>query len=89
MGHPRYADEEISRRGKEWYDRYLRGKVEEGNRGKALIIDIETGEYEIDDDGLAATHRALAKHPDAALYGMRIGYPAYAKLGGSWRRNTP
>jgi hypothetical protein len=49
---------------------------------KALVIDIETGEYEIDDDGLAAAHRARAKHPDAALYAMRIGYPAYAKIGG-------
>lgn len=86
MGHPRYTNQEISQRGRELYERSLRAKVErEENIGKALIIDIETGDYEIDDDGLTATHRALAKRPGAALYGMRIGYPTYAKVGGGWR----
>jgi hypothetical protein len=84
MGHPRYRKEEIVRRGQEWYEKQIRAQVEPGNEGKALVIDIETGEYEMDDDGLAAAHRAHAKHPDAALYAMRIGYPAYAKIGGGW-----
>jgi hypothetical protein len=84
VGHPRYSNEEIVRRGQEWYAKELRDKVEEGNIGKALVIDIETGEYEIDEDGLAAGRRALAKHPGAALYAMKIGYPAYAKIGGGW-----
>lgn len=88
MAHPRYTNQEISQRGKEWYERAIRDQLGSDQDGKALIIDIETGEYEIDDDGLAATRRALAKHPGAALYGMRIGYPSYAKLGGSWRRPT-
>jgi hypothetical protein len=84
MGHPRYSKEEIVRRGEELYQRDIRPKVEKGNRGKILIIDIETGDYELDDDQLAAAHRALAKHPGAALYGMRIGYPSLAKIGGGW-----
>ena len=84
MAHPRYTKEEIAQRGKEWYEREIRPKVEEGNTGRILIIDIETGDYEIDDDQLAAAHRALAKHPGAALYGMRIGYPALGKIGGRW-----
>jgi hypothetical protein len=84
MGHPRYTKEEISRRGREWYERAIRAKVESGNAGKILIIDIETGEYEVDEDQLAAAHRALAKHPGAALYGLRIGYPTLAKAGGGW-----
>ena len=84
MGHPRYSDDEIAERGEEWYERKIRHEIGEDNMGKALIIDIETGEYELDDDSLAATHRALAKHPGAALYGMRVGYPAMARIGGSW-----
>ena len=85
MGHSRYPKEEIVRRGEEWYELESRGKIDEAsNKGKVLVIDIETGEYEIDDDGLAAARRARAKHPDAALYAMRIGYPAYAKIGGGW-----
>jgi predicted aspartyl protease len=58
MGHPRYSKDEIVRRGKEWYEREIRAKVEEGNKGKILVIDIETGEYEMDDDHLAANQRA-------------------------------
>ena len=83
MGHPRYSTEEIVRRGEELYEDGIRAKVEQGNTGKILVIDIETGDYEIDDDHLQATRRALAKHPGAPLYGMRIGYPALGKIG-SW-----
>jgi hypothetical protein len=83
MGHPRYPKEEIARRGEEWYQKGIRAQVEAGNRGKILVIDIETGHYEIDTDELAAARRALAKHPGAALYGMRVGYPAMHKIG-SW-----
>jgi len=83
-GHPRYTSDEIALRGQEWYDREIRAKVEPGNKGRMVAIDIETGEYEIDDDRLAAAHRALAKHPDAALYGVRVGYPTAGKIGGSW-----
>ena len=43
---------------------------------------IETGDDEIDADDLAATKRALAKRPDAVLYGVRIGYPTAYRLGG-------
>jgi hypothetical protein len=88
MPHPRYAKEEIVRRGKEWYEREIRSKVEEGNEGKALVIDIETGHYELDEDGRLAARRALERHPGAALYLMRIGYPAYAKIGGGWGTAT-
>jgi hypothetical protein len=85
MGHPRFSTEEIVQRGQELYDQQIRDKVEKAETiGKILVVDIETGEYEIDEDHLAATHRALAKHPDAALYSVRIGYPALASIGGGW-----
>ena len=84
MGHPRYSTEEIVRRGEELYEDGIRAKVEQGNTGKILVIDIETGDYEIDDDHLQATRRALAKHPGAALYSLRIGYPSLGKIGGGW-----
>ena len=80
MGHPRYSTEEIGRRGQELYDQQIRPVVEEeGNIGKILAVDIETGEYEIDENHMTAIHRALAKHPDAALYSLRIGFPTLAE----------
>jgi len=84
MPHPRLSDAEIDRRGQEMYEQYIRGKVETAeNIGKQIVIDVETGDYEIDSDGLAASRRLLAKHPDAALFGARIGYDAVYTLGGA------
>ena len=90
MSEPHYSVHETVQRGKELYEREIRARInEEAERGKYLIIDVDTGEYELDDDSLAATHRALAKHPGAALYGMRVGFPALGKIGGSWGFRKP
>jgi hypothetical protein len=40
--------EEIAARGEAIYDRDIRHKVEGTHDGKFLVLDIETGEYEID-----------------------------------------
>ena len=81
MSHCGYTTEEISKRGQLLYDQKIRDKVEAGNRGRFLVVDITTGEYEIDDTDLAASDRAIDKNPDAVLYGVRIGYPAAYRLG--------
>lgn len=73
MPHPRFSNEEIVRRGEEIYASQLRDQFEELYQDKIVIINIENGEYEIDDDALTASKRALAKHPGAAIYGLRVG----------------
>ncbi len=55
----------------------------EENIGKIISIDIETGEYEIDADPIVTGRRLQAKHPDAAIYGKRIGYNAVFAIGGT------
>lgn len=86
-----YTVEEISRRGKELYERRIRADVESGHAGKFLVVDVTTGEYEVADDDMTASDRAMEKNPDAVLYGIRIGEPAAYRLGGahppsgSWR----
>lgn len=82
MPYANYTPEEVEARGEALYEQQIRASVEAKNRGKFLVIDIETGEYEIDQDDLKATKRALAKRPDAVLYGLRIGYPTAYRLGG-------
>jgi hypothetical protein len=84
MGHPRYTKEELGRRGRELYECTVLPQIGEGNRGKIVVMDVETGEWEIGDDNLELAHRMLAKRPDAALYAMRVGFPAVVKIGGSW-----
>ena len=88
MPHLRFSSAEIVQRGQALYDERIRGKVEASHQGKFLAVDIETGEYEIDVDELAALKRAKAKHPDAALYLLRIGSSTAYRLGGQ-RLVTP
>lgn len=82
MPYPNHSPEEVELRGEEIYEQQIRRNVEAGNKGKFVVIDIETGEYEVDEDDLQATKRALAKRPEAVLYGVRIGYPTAYTLGG-------
>jgi len=89
MPHSRFSGEEIARRGDDIYEQVLRAKIEtEENIGKIVSIDIETGDYEIDDDPLVTGRRLQAKHPDAAIFGKRIGYNAVYAIGGSIYRTT-
>lgn len=81
MGHPRFSKDEIVDRGNEIYQQQLRDKLEPDNKGKFLVIDIETGDYEMDDDDVLAYKRAMNKHPDGARFGMRIGYRVSGTIG--------
>ncbi len=76
-----YSAAEIAARGRQVYEEQLRGKLEPQFVGKFLVIDIETGEYEIDDDGEAASLRAYKKKPKGIRYGMRIGHRSWGRIG--------
>ena len=76
MPHSRYSSEEIVRRGEQLYDQQIRAHVEPQHRGRIIVINIETGDYEIDNSTLPAARRAQANDPDAALYSKRIGFDA-------------
>ena len=82
MPYANYSREKVESRGGQIYEQQIRPLVEAGNKGKFVVIDVETGEYELDEDDLKATKRALAKRPGAVLYGVRIGYPTAYTLGG-------
>lgn len=79
---------EIAKVGQERYDRDIRTKIEPLHNGRFLVMDVTTGEYEIDDDDLTASDRLLDRSPQALLYGVRIGYPAAYRIGGSWGNLT-
>jgi hypothetical protein len=78
--------EEHARRGDELYEQQVRPLVEEGNRGRIVVIDIETGAFEVAEDGLTAVNRLYARYPDAQPWAVRIGYPSVHRLGlRGWR----
>jgi hypothetical protein len=72
--------DQIVQRGQELYDRQIRAQVEPEHNGKLLVINVETGEYEMDADAVAAAKRAKTRFPDAPLFTVRIGYPTAYRL---------
>jgi hypothetical protein len=77
----RYPKEELARRGQDLYEAGIRQQVEEGNEGKIVAIDIETGDFEVDETVMGATDRLFERQPDAQPWGIRIGYPAVYHFG--------
>jgi len=82
MAYPHYTAEEVAARGEAIYEEHIRPHVEAEHQGEFVVIDITTGAYEVDASDVVATQRALAKRPDAVLYGLRIGSPTAYRLGG-------
>lgn len=90
MEHIQLSGKEIARRGKILYDGVIRRRVETAaSLGKIVVIDVETGEYLIDDLGIDTSRRLHAKRAGAHLFGIRIGYHVAESLGGSMERVAP
>jgi hypothetical protein len=86
---PRYSKEEFARRGDEIYESQVRHQVEEGNHGKIVAIDIETGAFEVADDIVTASEHLLARLPDAQTWFIRIGYRAVYHFGARSLKESP
>jgi hypothetical protein len=70
---PRYDIEEVARRGDEIYDRVVFPHLQPEDEGKLVLIDIETGDWEMDRDEIAASDRLLARLPDAQIRMRQVG----------------
>ncbi|WP_340643499.1 hypothetical protein, partial [Phormidium pseudopriestleyi] len=84
---PRYSKEEFARMGDHWYETQIRQKVEAGNHGKIVAIDIETGTYEVADEILDASQRLFKRIPEAQPWIVRIGHRAVHSFGARSLRN--
>jgi hypothetical protein len=65
--------DEIARRGDEIYDSRIRPHLGPEDEGKFVLIDIESGDHELDRDEIAASDRLLARHPDAQVWMVQVG----------------
>lgn len=77
-----YTNEEIARRGNELYRQTIRDQVLPQHKGKFLVLDIESGDYEIDEDDLSAEEALRLRRPAGILFGLRIGYTSAYTLSG-------
>ena len=82
-----HTEDEVAQRGHTLYQQKIRAQVDKAeNKGKMLVINIETGEWEMDADDVAAAKRAKARFGGAPLFSMRIGYSAAYRIGGGITR---
>jgi hypothetical protein len=77
----RYPKEVLARRGQELYESGIRQQVEAGNEDKIVAIDIETGDFEVDETVMAATDQLFERQPNAQPWTLRIGHSAVYHFG--------
>ncbi len=85
----RYGKEELAKRGQELYASGIQQQIEAGNDGKIVAIDIETGNFEVDETVVAATNRLFERNPDAQPWGIRIGHRAVYHFGSRSLKQNP
>ena len=64
------------------YREKIRPLVYPQQKGRMLVIDPESGDYEIDDRAAVAAERLRQRRPDTLFYGIKIGYKASISFGG-------
>lgn len=71
------------------YER-LRSQLETPDKiGKMVIIEPDSGDYEIDDLGVRAARRLRERRKDGDFFGIRIGYKYAEAFGGGLIRRDP
>ena len=63
------------------YEREVQPRLSAEDEGKFAAIDIETGAFEIDADEIAASHRLLARNPEAQIWFRLVGSPHTRRFG--------
>lgn len=83
---PPYSNEEVVARGKRYYENSIRQALEAEHNGDYVVINTDTGEYEIDPDRDVVSERAGERWPYAGRYLLKVGKHAFIRFGGAqWR----
>ncbi|MDE2823048.1 MAG: hypothetical protein OXK79_06040 [Chloroflexota bacterium] len=78
-----YGPGEVTALGEAIYEERIRTLVGPVAKGTFVVIDVESGDYEVDARDVTATRRLLKRRPDAVTYGVRVGHrAAYSHVGG-------
>ena len=78
---PRYSREECASRAEAIFVRDIEPRLRSEDPRKFVLIDSETGDYEIDTDEMIATDRLFARRPDAQIWMRRVGSPYAYRFG--------
>jgi hypothetical protein len=72
---------EVGKRGEAIYRETLRDRLEPEFDGQFVVIDVDSGDYEVDREGMAASLRLQARKPEALIWGTRVGRRAAYDFG--------
>jgi hypothetical protein len=67
------ALEQIGQQGRELYRRLISPAVEAQHADRLIAFDLVSEDFEIGDDLIDMCRRLRARHPDAEIFGLRIG----------------
>ena len=77
-----YSKTEFAERGDTIFENVVREKLRPDEIGCFVAIDIESSDYEIDADELAACQRLRKRLPEAQIWIVRAGSPFVHRFGG-------
>ena len=60
--------------GRAIYNEKIRDTLGPNDKGKLVVIDVKSGDYEIDSDDAAALFRLWERRPDMFTWAKRVGY---------------
>lgn len=81
MPSKKYTIDEIGERAERIYQQQIRPLVEPQENGKFIVIDIESGDYEIAEDMFTAEDSLKARRPNAVGFGGKVGWDAPYHIG--------
>jgi hypothetical protein len=82
----RYGKEEFARRGDALIDRKVRPHLTAADEDKFVAIDIETGEYELDENEMRAADRLRKRVSDPQIWLVHVSRGYLHRFGGQGLR---
>ncbi len=78
----RIRPRKIAAKGRRIYLKKIKPKMGSAEKGKFVVIDVDTENYEISTSDAVATRRLLTQNPNAITWAERVGYRAAYGHGG-------
>ena len=75
--------------GRALYENEILPLMRPEDKGKVVVIDVNSGDYEIGHDDAAAMFSLLERRPNAFTWAERVGYPAVHRIGSGRAAHHP
>jgi len=79
---PESGRDAFAYRGSEIFRREVQPRLGADDTGKVIAIDVETGEFALGADAVAASEQLRARRPHAQIWLERAGHSALHRIGG-------